>query len=97
MRGYGYARDYGGRTSRRRRQGRGRLSGAWLAEPVGGRVGYDRFYGEPRGARYGERYDLGYAPLSEMNPISRQLRREYHGLARGSWRRVCPPGYDYGY
>lgn len=96
MRRYGW--DYADDVRfRRRSSDRAReRAAAWLADPVGGRVGYDRFYGEPRGPRYGERYDFGFAPLSEMNPISRELRREYHGLApNGS--RGRPPRYDRGW
>lgn len=83
-------RDSGGRRPRSR-------SAPWLARPVEGRVGDERFYGEYRGARYGDRYDQGYAPLSAMNPLARQLRREYHGLAPGSWRRACGWRYDRDY
>lgn len=95
MRRYGwdYAEDLTGRNPPRRRRRRSPAQ-AWLAEPIEGRVGHDRLYGDYRGARYGDRYDLGFAPLSEMNPVSRQLEREYHGLAPGSWRRACPPWYD---
>lgn len=92
-----YEWDYADDMMARRGSGGRRRAGraaAWLAGPVEGRVGYDRMYGEFRGARYGDRYDAGFAPLSEMNPVARQLRREYHGLAPGSWRRACGPGYD---
>ena len=97
MRRYGW--DYGDEMVRRGSGGRRPRDRAapWLARPLDGRVGDERFYGEPRGARYGDRYDQGFAPLSEMNPIARQLRREYHGLAPGSWRRACRPRYGRDY
>lgn len=92
-----YGRDYARDAAPRRGNGRGSRRGRsapWLAAPIEGRVGYDRVYGEFRGARYGDRYDQGYAPISETNPLARQLRREYPGFAPGSWRRACGPRYD---
>lgn len=82
----GYAWDYADDVGRSRREGpqpeMGReRSASWLAEPIEGRAGYDRIYGAYRGARYRDRDDQGYAPISEMNPVSRELRREYQGLA----------------
>jgi hypothetical protein len=95
----GYAWDYADDVGRSRREGwhpgvgRERTA-AWLAEPIEGRVGYGRIYGAYRGARYGDRYDQGYAPISEMNPVSRELRREYQGLATRNRRGARARGPD---
>jgi hypothetical protein len=53
--------------------------------------GEERIYGGYRGARYGGRYDMGYAPLGPQNPITRQLREERQFQAE----RAAPGMNDY--
>jgi hypothetical protein len=93
----GYAWDYADDVGRSRRgsgqrKTRRERSASWLAEPIEGRAEQDRIYGAYRGARYGDRNDQGYASISEMNPISRELRREYQGLVTRNRRTAAAGG-----
>lgn len=93
----GYAWDYADDVGRSRRgsgqrKARRERSASWLAEPIEGRAEQDRIYGAYRGTRYGDRNDQGYGALSEMNPVSRELRREYQGLAARNRREAAARG-----